>query len=210
MRKHALVVIALCAAVLLAPACQRGACPEGMARVEGLLTCIDRWESSTVADGKGGLGPAVSRAGAIPADSVSWEDADGSCRAAGKRLCSSDEWLTACRGREGRQYPYGAAFDPLRCNGYQYGKKAGKNEKRPTGSLAGCDNGLGVMDLSGNVWEWTATADQTGTLRRLQGGGFANDDEEKELGCGFRRPVHQPINQRHSGIGYRCCRDARP
>jgi formylglycine-generating enzyme required for sulfatase activity len=180
-----------------------------MARIDGLLTCIDRWEASPREDGAGRIGAAVSRPGAVPADHVSWEDADRSCRAAGKRLCSSDEWLVACRGPQGRRYPYGDDLDVDACNVSQLGKKAGKPGKRPSGSLPGCDNGRGVMDLSGNVWEWTATADRTGTLRQLWGGGFANDNVDQELTCGFRKALYQPANQRHSGIGYRCCRDAR-
>lgn len=206
--KFSTLVAVACAGAALS-ACARGPCPDDMARVEGLRTCIDRWESSAAQDGKGAIGAAVSMPGAIPADYVSWEDANASCRAAGKRLCSSDEWLAACRGPAGRRYPYGDDLDVGRCNINQYGKKAGKLEKRPAGSLAGCDNGRGVMDLSGNVWEWTSTADTAGALRQLWGGGFANDNVDNELTCGFRKPLYQPKNQRHSGIGYRCCRDVR-
>ena len=194
------------AVLLTLSACTKsGPCPKGMSPVDGQKVCVDRWESSAARDGKGALGPAVSREGALPADSVSWLEADASCRAAEKRLCTSAEWVAACRGSEGRRFPYGAQFDEARCNTLQSGRKAGKVEKRPAGSFKGCDNGRGVMDLSGNVWEWTATADRTGDLRQLWGGGYANDNHEDELTCGFRKPLYQPPHQKSSGVGYRCC-----
>jgi hypothetical protein len=46
-------------------------------------------------------------------------------------------------------------------------------------------------------------------LRQLIGGGFANDNDEKELTCGFGKPYYQPPDGKFSGIGYRCCRDAK-
>ena len=205
-----LVLLVPCAFVLAAAACEKaGPCPKEMAPIDGLKVCIDKWESSSARNAKGVLGPAVSKPGVIPTDSVAWVEADTSCRTAKKRLCTADEWASSCRGTEGRQFPYGKAFEPERCNTLQVGRKTGKTEKRPTGSLVGCDNGRGVMDLSGNVWEWTATPDQTGQLRQLWGGGFANDNDENELSCGFRKPLFQPPTQNHSGIGFRCCRDAR-
>lgn len=203
------VFVALAMAAVPCACGKSGPCPAEMALVEGAKVCVDRFESSAARDSKGKLGAAISKKGAIPVDSVAWVEADASCRAAGKRLCKSDEWTAACRGKDGKRFPYGKEFEPERCNTYQYGKKTGKTEKRPAGSMPGCDNGSGVMDLSGNVWEWMADADQTGVLRQLWGGGFANDNHEKELTCGFKKPMFQPPNGNFSGIGYRCCKGAR-
>ena len=38
------------------------------------------------------------------------------CETAGKRLCSDDEWVTACKGKQPTTYPYGKEHKAKRCN----------------------------------------------------------------------------------------------
>ncbi|MCS6899046.1 MAG: hypothetical protein RMJ98_05645, partial [Myxococcales bacterium] len=59
---------------------------------------------------------AVSKAGEIPSGYLSGYDAERACRNAGKRLCRYNEWLTACQGRQKRQFPYGDSYQPGACN----------------------------------------------------------------------------------------------
>jgi sulfatase modifying factor 1 len=69
-------------------------------------------------------------------------------------LPSEPEWENAGRGPDGREFPWGNDFDPLRCNSIDGGKAGtvhvGCNS--PEG-----DSVYGAADMSGNVWEWTIT-----------------------------------------------------
>lgn len=116
------------------------ACPSGMVSVRGKF-CVDVFEASTVEVlGKGktkrhspyepvdGLKvKAVSRRGAIPQAHISRDQAAEACENAGKRLCTDDEWLLACKGdgkgKKGKSrrvgpttYPYGDELKPGACN----------------------------------------------------------------------------------------------
>src|SRR5262249_53461721 len=107
-------------------------CPRGMALVaEGARRfCIDAYEASLVeAAADGGEQPyppylpvdgravrAVSVAGAIPQAYISEIQASEACAASGKRLCSPDEWKTACVGPTHTPFPYGDARRPGVCN----------------------------------------------------------------------------------------------
>lgn len=169
-----------------------------MAAIPGLPACIDRWEGSLAA------GVAMSRAGTIPESAASWVRADAACRAAGRRLCTAEEWERACRGAAGWTFPYGNTYDPLSCNGIdRWREQSDAAGVVATGSLDACRTPQGVFDLSGNVWEWTTGTDPTGTLRELRGGGYGN--REDLLGCVPRERLLQPPDEGHSAYGFRCC-----
>lgn len=212
------------------------ACPRGMAPLSGSV-CIDRWEASLqvqqgdewvayspylVPDGR----PIRARAasGEVPAGYLSGHHADEACRNAGKRLCTSDEWLHACQGDAQSAYPYGDTYKTDACNddypgghpvvdlfGTNQGvwDSAHMNDPRinqqpntvaPSAQFDQCVTPTGVYDLHGNLHEWVGDAD--GVFR----GGFYADASINGAGCRYRTGAHSRSYHDYS-TGFRCCAD---
>ncbi len=232
-------------AVLLAEA-EAGDCPKGMASIGGDF-CIDRFEAATeeiAAPRKGKRAPkvlgkhsafepadgvflmAVSEKGRVPQGYVSRDDAEEACLNAGKRLCTDDEWLRACRGKKPTTYPYGDDHQPGHCNDTgvsSFNLLFGPGNNQPpeqsvytrenmndprlnkmkgtvarTGSFPKCKNSFKVHDMVGNLHEWTA--DPEGTFR----GGFYLDTSINGRGCDYRTGAHD-AKYRDYSTGFRCC-----
>jgi formylglycine-generating enzyme required for sulfatase activity len=144
-----------------------------------------------------------------PVTSVSWHDALAFCRWADVRLPSEAEWEKAARGIDGRSYPWGnSAPDEKCCN---FNNKLG--DTTAVGAYPGGASPFGVLDMAGNVWEWTSTlfkpypykaGDGRENLggaenRVLRGGAFYNN--ESGVRCAFR-DGDNPFN-RDGNVGFR-------
>jgi len=179
-----------------------------MVHLPSLDACIDRYEA--LVEGSGANATAGSAEGQLPTEEISWFDAGRACRNAGFRLCSADEWMQACSGttgEDGRAFPYGDEYEQERCNSAQDGTAADGRRLAPAGSFERCVTPEGVYDLSGNLGEWLQDSDPTGVLRELRGGSFSN--YEKPAHCVTMPLAYQPPNDAWSGLGFRCCTDAR-
>jgi hypothetical protein len=170
--------------------------------------------------GAGGGAPlACSVAGVEPWSGVTFAQAQFACALAGMRLCrttrngsdqvTSDEWGAACGASS---FPYGSSYQAQTCNGHDLDADSlvafNQDQPAPTGNLAQCVAASTVMDLSGNLAEWTddfRTTLSDGTNRRvytLRGGAF--DNVAGGLGCGFFGDV-APEDFAFPNTGFRCC-----
>jgi len=169
---------------------------------------------------------ARSRAAVVPQAHISQVDAAAACAAAGKRLCTDAEWVTACKGRTPTRYPYGDLHEAGRCNDAAisplralhgrddsvatFGFEA-MNDPRlnrvpgslaRTGAFSSCRNAFGVHDMVGNLHEWTAAPN--GTFR----GGYYLDTRRNGEGCDYQTTAHSTHYHDYS-IGFRCCKSLR-
>ncbi len=154
----------------------------------------------------------------LPVSCVRWQDADTYCRHVKKRLPTEIEWEHAARGPAGYVYPWGNRLPDCKLANTLVRDNSGRScATRPwrVGSAPGNASIFGVVDMAGNVEEWTAdwyaehlstVAPRSGASHTLRGGGFQTT------------PLRSRTSTRDWGsaieagpnVGFRCARDAAP
>jgi formylglycine-generating enzyme required for sulfatase activity len=130
---------------------------------------------------------------------VSWSEAKAECVKLGKRLCTEQEWEKACKGVGSARFPYGALYDPDKCN--TEGARENARALAASGSFPGCQSNYRVFDMSGNAAEWTDTRYGTNLERTQKGGSF--DQPEGAAHCAARKNGDPEV--RSATVGFRCC-----
>jgi formylglycine-generating enzyme required for sulfatase activity len=147
-----------------------------------------------------------------PVNGVTWYEAYACTRwlsTTTKReinLPTEGQWQRAAQGDEGREYPWGNEFDPTRCNTTE----SALGRTTPVTYYPNGASPFGVLDLSGNVWEWCLpkwTApyqfpedlEVEGTQVRVQRGG-AFDFDPTHARVAFRDDTRPSNHRTHDGF----------
>lgn len=135
---------------------------------------------------------------------VTWAAAEhycawrGSLRGEHLRLPTADELEKATRGDGGLPYPWGGTYDANNLNSAVHGP----GDTTPVGSYSGGASPYGILDLAGNVYQWSATGDGGDAVTK--GSGW-RDFAGLGRGAWFEK---RPKTTRDIALGFRCAGDA--
>jgi formylglycine-generating enzyme required for sulfatase activity len=156
----------------------------------------------------------------LPVAGIDLPRAERYCAARGGRLPTEEEWTRAARGDDERSFPWGSSYDPGLAN---HGRPPGLADPSdgflhaaPVGSFPSGASPFGVLDLAGNVWEWTSsmpTEDDLSLLgapmtpeafRVLRGGSFLHPAHALRVSA---RNFAAPLDLASADLGLRCAYD---
>ena len=168
------------------------------------LNFLRDWKNSTYPEGWANK----------PVTWVSLEDARAYAAWAGKRMPHEWEWQYAAQGTDGRTYPWGNTWKdeavPIADKGRTM-RGPDEVDAHPLGASP-----FGVMDLVGNVWQWTEEfVDDHTRGAILRGGNYYQPQgsiwyfpQAYKLNEHGKLLMTSPSLDRSGGLGFRCAQDA--
>ena len=176
------------------------------------------WERVPGADWRhpNGTGGSIGEIMDHPVVQVSARDAAAFCAWHGLRLPSETEWEFAARGTDGRRYPWGmtppgtqtdarANFGTVACCAPDAAD--GYRRTAPAGGFSLGASPFGLLDMAGNVWEWTASRfPGRPEWVVLRGGGWGNNPYCLRSAYRHGNPPDIGLDM----VGFRCAGDPKP
>lgn len=154
----------------------------------------------------------------IPISGVSWYEAIAFCEWLSEKsglkinLPTELQWQRAAQGDDGRLYPWGNQWDASRCN-HNFDKRKFGRPSPVTAYEGKGDSPYGIVDMSGNVWEWCMTAWGSGSnevidpnqfIQRVYRGGSWGSKDSKFFRVSYRGKVYS--RKIYSDVGFRVSR----
>ena len=175
-----------------------------------------RWRLNAGTDWRHPYGPDtnIEQAADHPVVQVSARDAAAFCAWRGLRLPREAEWEFAARGTDGRRFPWGnvppqagpaapANFGTVPCCAADAGD--GFLRTAPVGSFPAGASPFGILDMAGNVWEWTSDSfPGNPDFVALRGGGWGNNPYGLRVSYRHGNPPDIGLDM----VGFRCAADA--
>jgi iron(II)-dependent oxidoreductase len=166
----------------------------------GRLDATDWCPETRVPDLFWSVTPVTEERGRRPATGMTLDEAQIVARQMGARLPTAAEWEWMAGAGE-RTYPWGEEEPfPERANL----RGLGPGTTTPVGSYLAGATPDGVLDVAGNVWEWTTAPWRRDRVALLRGGSY--NSLTLYARCGYANDV--PPDLVSPGIGFRVVRPA--
>jgi gamma-glutamyl hercynylcysteine S-oxide synthase len=149
-----------------------------------------------------------------PVTWISQEDARAYAAWAGKRLPREWEWQYAAQGTDSRTYPWGETWNPRAVPVPD--KSRTMRGPDPVDTHPDGASPFGVMDLVGNIWQWTDEyVDDHTRAAIVRGGNYYQPQgsiwyfpQAYKLSEHGKFLLTSPSLDRSGGLGFRCAQDA--